>query len=124
MNIVCFHQLMSGCSNGEPGKIHPCNSNAQITFILLMSSLFFIFSFFSFHLLFYFSFLFYSPFFIPYFILFHSFFQFILYSLLFPIFIPFSLFPFFIPYMLILKTTGLSACVNTSRYVHTRNVKL
>ena len=102
MNIVCFHQSMSGCGNREPGNIHPCNSDARITFILF-DDLYFIF--FPFHLLFYFSFLFYSLFFIPSFIIFYSFFLFMLHSLfLFPILFLFSLFPIFIPFLYSLYT--------------------
>ena len=31
VNEVHFHLSLSGCSNGEPGNMHPCNSNAWIT---------------------------------------------------------------------------------------------
>ena len=32
LNKMCFHLSLSGCSNGEPGNMHPCNSNASITY--------------------------------------------------------------------------------------------
>ena len=28
VNMVHFHLSLSGCSSGEPGNVHPCNSNA------------------------------------------------------------------------------------------------
>ena len=37
MNIVCFHQSMCGCGNGEPGNIYPCNSDGRIAFMFFCS---------------------------------------------------------------------------------------
>ena len=31
VNKVCFHLSLFGCSSGEPGNMHPCNSDACIT---------------------------------------------------------------------------------------------
>ena len=31
VNMVHFHLSLFRCGNGEPGDMHPCNSNALIT---------------------------------------------------------------------------------------------